>query len=52
MKGRRLLGLTLGLGLVVALAGATEVRILNWNIKRAVGVNDPTTRSSRMSPRL
>ncbi|MDT7960730.1 MAG: endonuclease/exonuclease/phosphatase family protein [Armatimonadota bacterium] len=41
MKGRRLLGLTLGLGLVVALAGATEVRILSWNIKRAVGVNNP-----------
>jgi endonuclease/exonuclease/phosphatase family metal-dependent hydrolase len=41
MKGRRLLGLTLALGLSVALAGATEVRILSWNIKRAVGVNDP-----------
>ena len=41
MKGRRLLGLTLVLGLGVALAGATEVRILSWNIKRAVGVNSP-----------
>jgi hypothetical protein len=41
MKGQRLLGLTLLFGLLVAPAGATEVRILSWNIKRAVGVNDP-----------
>jgi len=41
MKGQRLLGLTLALGLTFALAGATEVRILNWNIYRAVGVNSP-----------
>jgi endonuclease/exonuclease/phosphatase family metal-dependent hydrolase len=41
MKGQRSLGLTLLFGLLVALASATEVRILNWNIKRAVGVNSP-----------
>jgi endonuclease/exonuclease/phosphatase family metal-dependent hydrolase len=41
MKGQRSLGLTLLFGLLVALASATEVRILNWNIYRAVGVNSP-----------
>lgn len=41
MKGRTLLGLTLTLGLTLALAGATEVRILSWNIQRAVGANNP-----------
>ncbi|MCS7190007.1 MAG: endonuclease/exonuclease/phosphatase family protein [Fimbriimonadales bacterium] len=39
MKGR--LGLALILGLAIALAGATEVRILSWNIARAVGANNP-----------
>ncbi|MCS7209935.1 MAG: endonuclease/exonuclease/phosphatase family protein [Fimbriimonadales bacterium] len=41
MKGRRLTGVALLTGLLVALAGATEVRILSWNIARAVGANNP-----------
>ncbi|BCW96823.1 MAG: endonuclease/exonuclease/phosphatase family protein [Fimbriimonadales bacterium] len=41
MKGQRIFGLMLTLGMLIALAGATEVRILSWNIKRAVGVNNP-----------
>ncbi|MCS6919068.1 MAG: endonuclease/exonuclease/phosphatase family protein [Fimbriimonadales bacterium] len=41
MKGLRRFGLALLAGLTVALAGATEVSILSWNIARAVGANSP-----------
>lgn len=40
MKGLRL-GVVFVLGSLVALVSATEVRILNWNIARAVGANSP-----------
>lgn len=41
MKGLQRFGWTLFAGLLVALAGATEVSILSWNIARAVGANSP-----------
>ncbi len=41
MKGQRFTGLALLWGLAIALAGATEVKIVNWNIARAVGANNP-----------
>jgi endonuclease/exonuclease/phosphatase family metal-dependent hydrolase len=41
MKGRRFAGVALLWGLALAIAGATEVKILNWNIARAVGANNP-----------
>ena len=41
MSRQRFLGILLVFGLAAALASATEVRILSWNIKRAVGVNNP-----------
>lgn len=41
MKGRRFAGVLLLWGIALAIAGATEVRILNWNIARAVGANNP-----------
>lgn len=41
MKGIRRTALMLGLGLCLAAADATELRILSWNIARAVGANDP-----------
>ena len=41
MKGQRFTGLALLWGLLLAFASATEVRILSWNIARAVGSNNP-----------
>jgi endonuclease/exonuclease/phosphatase family metal-dependent hydrolase len=41
MSRQRFLGILLVFGLAAALASATEVRILSWNIRRAVGVNNP-----------
>ncbi|MCX7925846.1 MAG: endonuclease/exonuclease/phosphatase family protein [Fimbriimonadales bacterium] len=41
MKGTRFLKVALLWGLALAIAGASEVRILSWNIARAVGANNP-----------
>lgn len=41
MKGLQRFAWTLIAGLLIALAGASEVSILSWNIARAVGANNP-----------
>ncbi|MDW8107290.1 MAG: endonuclease/exonuclease/phosphatase family protein [Armatimonadota bacterium] len=41
MKGALRISFVVGFGLFVSLALATEVRIVSWNIARAVGVNNP-----------
>ncbi|MCS7273535.1 MAG: endonuclease/exonuclease/phosphatase family protein [Fimbriimonadales bacterium] len=41
MKGAQRVWLVVGLALLVPLALATEVRIVSWNIARAVGANNP-----------
>lgn len=41
VKGLHRLGWLPLMGLLIALAGATEVSILSWNIARAVGANNP-----------
>jgi endonuclease/exonuclease/phosphatase family metal-dependent hydrolase len=41
MKARY--GLLMALGWLLASASATELRIMSWNIERAIGANDPNS---------